>query len=238
MTRLHRTALTLCEKIQCAVKALANHEEHGVITDLSREFDLSRPTVYEVKDRACEVLKAHFEKSELAGQPVCVMVDEAQLQRTIVALRAMSPNALSAIEDMLPIIYPGVAPSFGKIQSITARAEANARVFNAQADRSKIQAGALDELFSQGDPVLGGVGLDSGYLFGLSRRASRSGADWAEVLRDAQAQGLDLSMVVKDAGLGIDAGVREVFPDAERRDDGFHALYEMNKVQRQLEQKA
>jgi hypothetical protein len=33
-------------------------------------------------------------------------------------------------------------------------------------------------------------------------------------------------------------GVREVFPDAERRDDCFHALYEMNKVQRQLEQKA
>jgi hypothetical protein len=32
--------------------------------------------------------------------------------------------------------------------------------------------------------------------------------------------------------------VREAFPDAERRDDCFHALYEMNKVERQLEQKA
>jgi hypothetical protein len=60
MTRLHRTALRLSEKIECAVKALANHEEHGVITDLSCEFDLSRPTVYEVKETACEVLKAHF----------------------------------------------------------------------------------------------------------------------------------------------------------------------------------
>ena len=123
MTRLHRTALTLSEKIECAVRALANQEEPEAITDLSREFGLSRPTVYEVKDTACEVLKAHFEQSELGGQPVCVVVDEAQLRRTIVALRAMSPNALSAIEDMLPIIYPGVAPSFGKIQSITARAE-------------------------------------------------------------------------------------------------------------------
>jgi hypothetical protein len=168
MTRLHRTALRLSEKIECAVRALTHQEEHGVITDLSREFDHSRPTVYEVKDTACEVLKAHFEKSELAGQPVCVMVDEAQLQRAIVALRAMSPNALRPIEDMLPIIYPGVKPSFGKIQSITARAEANARIFNAQADLSKIQAGALDELFSQGEPVLGGVDFASGYLSGLS----------------------------------------------------------------------
>jgi hypothetical protein len=206
MTRLHRTALTLSEKIECAVRALAHHEEPGVITDLSREFGLSRPTVYEVKETTAEVLKAHFEKSGLGGQPVCVVVDEAQLRRTLVARRAMSPNALRPIEDMLPIIYPGVAPSFGKIQSITARAEANATVFNAQADLSKIRAGALDELFSQGDPVLGGVDLDSGYLFGLSLRASRSGADWAEVLKAGQAQGLDLSVVVNDAGLGIDAG--------------------------------
>jgi hypothetical protein len=206
---------------------------------LSREFGISRPTVHAVQETASEVLKAHFEKPELAGgKAVWVMVDEAQLQRSIVALRAMSHNALRPIEDMLPILYPGVAPSFGKIQSITAQAEANAKVFNAQADLSSVEASALDELFSQGDPVLAGVDLDSGYLFGLSLRESRSGADWAEVLRDAQAQGLDLSVVVKDAGLGMDAGVREVFPDAERRDDCFHALYEMNKVQRQLEQRA
>lgn len=238
MTKLHRTALTLSEKIECAVRALTHQEEPGAISELSRKFGLSRPTVYEVKDTACEVLKAHFEQSDLGGQPVCVVVDEAQLQRAIVALRAMSPNALRPIEDMLPIIYPGVAPSFGKIQSITARAEANATVFNAQADLSRIEAGALDELFSQGDPVLGGVDLDSGYLFSLSLRESRSGADWAEVLKGGQAQGLDLSVVVKDAGAGIDAGVQKVFPDAERRDDCFHALYEMNKVQRQLEQRA
>jgi len=85
MTRLHRTALTLSEKIECAVSALTNQEEHGAITDLSREFGLSRPTVYEVKETTSEVLKAHFEKSEPGGKPVCVVVDEAQLQRTIAA---------------------------------------------------------------------------------------------------------------------------------------------------------
>lgn len=238
MTRLHRTALTLPEKIDCTARALAAQDRHGVISDLSREFAVSRPTLYEARETVAEVLEAHFKKLEPGGKPVCVVVDEAQLQRATVALRAMSPNALRPIEDMLPIIYPGVKPSFGKIQSITARAEANATIFNARADLSSIRAGALDEMFSQGDPVLAGVDLDSGYLFGLSLRESRSGADWAEVLGVGQAQGLDLSVVVKDAGAGIDAGVREVFPDAERRDDCFHALYAMNKVQRQLEQRA
>ena len=45
-------------------------------------------------------------------------------------------------------------------------------------------------------------------------------------------------MVVKDAAKGIARGVSEVFPKAEQRDDCFHALYEMNKVRRRLEQRA
>ena len=152
---------------------------------MSRELGISRPTIYSVKETASGVLEAHFEKSESArGKPVCVIVDEAQLNRATVALRAMSPNSIRAIEDMLPIIYPGVAPSFGNIQSITARAEAKAAKFNRRTDLSRIVSSALDEMFSQGDPVLAGVDLDSGYLFSLSLRASRSGADWAEVLGD------------------------------------------------------
>jgi hypothetical protein len=57
------------------VRALTHHEEQGAISDLSREFGPSRSTVYEIKDTACEVLKAHFEVSDPAGDPVCVVVD-------------------------------------------------------------------------------------------------------------------------------------------------------------------
>ena len=238
MAGLSRTTLTTSQKVQFAANALARQEEHGAISALSREFEVSRPTVYKAGELAQDVLAQHFEQCASGDTPVVVNVDEAQLQRAVVALRVMAPNSIRAIEDMLPILYPGVNPSFGKIQSICSQAESNAAAFNAGEDLTKIRAGALDEMFSQGDPVLGCVDLDGGYLFGLSLRQSRSGADWAEVLETAKARGLELTTVVKDAALGIDAGVREVFPDAERRDDCFHALYEMNKVRRQLEQRA
>ena len=78
--------------------------------------------------------------------------------------------------------------------------------------------------------MLAGVDLDSGYLFGLSLSATRDGDAWAQLLREGQCQGLELSVVVKDAAKGIAAGVSEVFPRAEQRDDCFHVLYEMNKV--------
>ena len=84
--------------------------------------------------------------------------------------------------------------------------------------------------------MLAGVDLDSGYLFGLSLSATRDGEAWAGLLREGQGQGL--SVVVKDAARGIAAGVSEVFPRAEQRDDCFHVLYEMNKVRRRLERRA
>ena len=93
-------------------------------------------------------------------------------------------------------------------------------------------------MFSQGEPVLAGVDLDSGYLFGLSLSATRDGEAWAELLREGQCQGLELSVVVKDAARGIAAGVSEVCPHAEQRDDCFHVLYEMHKVRRRLERRA
>lgn len=236
MTGLHRTPLTTSQKVECAALALAGQEVRGTVSELSRRFDISRPTVYETREVACEVLSEHFERDEAQQQAVHVAVDEAQLQRTIVALRVMAPNAIRPIEELLPIIYPGVKISYGKVQSILAQAEQRAREFNQAVDLSAIEVGALDEMFSQGAPVLAGVDLDSGYLFGLELRDTRSAQDWAQWLRQVQAQGAELSVVVKDAAQGIAAGVSEVFPDAEQRDDCFHVLYELNKLRRRLEQ--
>jgi hypothetical protein len=238
MTGLHRTPLTTSQKVECAAKTLAGQEVHGTISAVSREFGLSRPTVYDVRDTAGEVLREHFEPAESAYQTVRVEVDQAQLERAVIALRVVGPNAIRPIEDLLPIVYPGVRVSYGTIQSILAQAEQQAKAFNAKADLGSIQAGALDELFSQGDPVLAGVDLASGYLFSLALREGRRGEDWAEVLGQAKAQELDLTVVVKDAAKGIAAGVQAVFPAAEQRDDCFHVLYELNKVRRPLEQRA
>ena len=131
-----------------------------------------------------------------------VRVDDAQLRRAVVALRVLAPNAIRPIEDLLPVLYPGVKASYGTIQAMLVEAEARAGRLNAQAPLVGIEAGALDEMFSQGEPVLAGVDLDSGYLFGLSLSAQRDGAAWAQVLREGRGQGLALSVVVKDAARG------------------------------------
>ena len=65
----------------------------------------------------------------------------------------------------MPLLYPGVKVSYGTIQQMLVDAEGRAARLNAQASLDGVEAGALDEMFSQGEPVLAGVDLDSGYLF-------------------------------------------------------------------------
>ena len=238
MTVLQRTDLTTSQKIQCAAAAVAGQHAHGSKTALSERYEISRPTVYAVGAAAQSVLRSHFETPLLQGAAVDVRVDDAQLRRAVVALRVLAPNAIRPIEDLVPLLYPGVKVSYGTIQQMLVEAEGRAARFNAQVSLGGVEAGALDEMFSQGEPVLAGVDLDSGYLFGLSLSATRDGEAWAELLREGQAQGLGLSVVVKDAAKGIAAGVSEVFPRAEQRDDCFHVLYEMHKVRRRMERRA
>ena len=103
MTGLHRTALTTSQKVECAALALAGQDCHGTVSAVSRQFAISRPTVYQARDTAAQVLTEHFCTEQHA---VRVEVDEAQLHRAVVALRVMAPNAIRAIEELLPICTP------------------------------------------------------------------------------------------------------------------------------------
>ncbi len=235
MTGLNRTDLPTSHKVQLAASAVAGQAKYGAMTELARQYEVSRPTVYAVGQTASEVLEQHFERAEAGKQTITV--DERQLERTIGGLRIIAPNSIRAIEDLLPIIYPGMHVSYGKIQQKLVELEQRAAAFNTEVDLSGIEAGALDEMFSQGAPVLAGVGLDEGYLFSLALRESRGGDDWAEVLETAKEQGLDLEIVVKDAAKGIASGVSRVFPNAEQRDDCFHAFYKMGQLKQYLERR-
>ena len=108
MTVLQRTDLTTSQKIQCAAAAVSGQHAHGSKTALSEAYEISRPTVYAVGAAAESVLRSHFETPLLQGVAVDVRVDDAQLRRAVVALRVLAPNAIRPIEDLVPLLYPGV----------------------------------------------------------------------------------------------------------------------------------
>jgi hypothetical protein len=136
MTGLHQTELTLSQKVQCAAQALGR-QAHGAITALSAEFGLSRPTVYRAAATAQAVLERHFDPAN--DESVSVVIDQRQLRRAVVALRVVGMNSIRAIEELLPLLYPGYRCSYGTVQSWLVEADGRARQWNAQVPLSAIR---------------------------------------------------------------------------------------------------
>jgi len=165
-----------------------------------------------------------------------VEVDEATLQRAIVSCYVEGPNSVRDTQALVMAFY-GIHVGYGKVHAILAEASKCAATFNRSVPLSGVRVAALDELFSQGDPVFAGLDLDTDYLFLLEHHDGRSGDDWAGALGKRKVQGLALETVVKDAGTGLAAGVTEAFPQAQQRDDTFHAIHRLKQVQQWLEKK-
>ena len=122
MQLLNRTSLSPSDKLDLLLKTVTC-QAHGAITSLANEFSISRKAVYTARDA---ILKAFNELSSNNNEPeyiTCVGVDKSQLRRIIVALSITSANSIRAIQEQIPIIYPGCSVSFGYIQGVIVEAK-------------------------------------------------------------------------------------------------------------------
>ena len=237
-TVLARTKLILSQKILLASLAFCGQVINGNVSRLSRDFEISRPTVYTAAKTVGELIEDHFEEAEKNQQGIKILLDEAQLRRAVLVQYIVNKASFRDIKDAIFLLYPGLSISHPKICQILATAYDNAKIFNESVELSGIENSALDEMFSQTMPVLAGIDLDSGYNFILDVRKTRTGDDWVEVLEDGKKQGLDLKIVVKDAGVALKAGVDKTFVNAEQREDTFHVAWEIGKCKFWISRKA
>jgi hypothetical protein len=234
---LNRTELDPSDKRDLLLK-ITSCQAHGAITLLANDFSISRKSVYKARDAVLNAInELAFEQTE-HQYITCVGVDKSQIRRAIVALAITSANSIRAIQEQIPLIYPGCRVSFGYIQGVIVQAQQQAACFNKTVPLANIQTIAVDEMFSQGWPVLAGIDLDSGFLFSLSVEQSRDGDTWARVLHEVAEQGMTPAHVVKDGAKGITKGVEMAFAGIEQRDDAFHAVYLAGKSRLKLERKA
>jgi hypothetical protein len=231
-----RTSLHPSSAVHLAATALALQGQYGVVTDLARAHGIRRQAVYDLRQRAADALTSAF--TPKGPEPFALCVADTDIERAIVALRVMMPASVRDICAVLPVLFD-VDWSYGSVWNTVHAAEQRAAAFNRTVSLSGIDSVALDELFSQGQPVLSGIDLDTGYIALLQPSESRSGEAWAAALaplRDRQQ--LSPQRVVKDAGTGLSAGARAAWPDIEEHDDLFHAVYLMGQQQVRLERRA
>ena len=231
--------LPLSSSAVLALSALRRQGEHGAITELAESHAVSRRTVYSLRERGRMALEGEFAVPDsIPGDGITLTVTEADMARTVIALRAITPSSIRNEVAMLPIIY-GTGWSFGKIQALLVQAGERAACHHAGVDLSDIQHVAQDEMFSQGKAVLAGIDLDTQYLYLLEAHDTRKGEDWVAALSGLRdLQGLRPCTVVKDSGSGLAKGVSDCWPGVRENDDLFHAVYMMGREAYHLERRA
>lgn len=228
--------------------------QYGRMSEMAREMDVDRRRLHEVGERAREALIAEF---DLPDEDTSVVEDTAAeepdgkvllqltvtvglVKRIVVALRVVTSASIRDIVALLAIIFgPAGAWSFGKVQNILTEAGDRAGAFSGRVPLSAVKGIVLDEMFSQNQPVLAGLDIQTQYLFLAEVHSSRSGEDWKEALSKLRdEQHLNPERVVKDAGTGLASGVEGTWSGIEQRDDVFHAQYKFGKARFYLERRA
>ena len=175
------------------------------------QFDISR-TYYHELGRKADCALENLCASEQMTERVIVL-NKAFRERLVVALTCHGMSAAN-ITALAEEVF-GYSISSGTIWNILKEAS---------------------RVFQNGEPVLTGVDLDSGYVFLTEAAPDRSGETWKAALEEKKTRGLKPELNVSDGGSGLVKGVREAFPEIETQLDIFHALRDLGNAVRSVEQ--
>ena len=195
-------------------------------------FDISRTYYHELGKKADCVLE-NLCASERTTERVIVL-NKAFRERMIVSLTCRGMSAANITEFAEEVFaYP---ISGGTVWNTLKEASRKAEAAEKSVSLENVRHIATDEVFQNGEPVLTGVDLDSGYVFLAQAAPDRSAGTWKAALEEKKTQGLNPGLNVSDGGSGLVKGVREAFPEIETQADIFHALRDLGREVRSVEQ--
>jgi hypothetical protein len=232
---------------------------YGAVTRQAEVADCSRQTIYEHAQKVqAAVQDAHDggpTRAELIERNQHLGQENAQLwdwlagsidfppckQREFSVTACAMGLSLNQVLVLLALILgkqacPGRSTLHRWVKAAALAAGRVLKVLDARC-RVWVLVGCLDEIFFHGRPVLVGVEPASMTWFLGQKANDRSGATWAQALRDWSA----LSYVTADAGTGLQAGIATVQqerraagqPELENGLDVSHTTQEAQRVLRQ-----
>ena len=196
------------------------------------EFDISRTYYYDLGQKADCVLESLCATERTTERVIAL--NKAFRERLIAALTCYgmsAANITAFAEEMFGYSISG-GTIWNTLKNVSGKAEAAEKSVSLE----NIKHIATDEVFQNGEPVLTGMDLDSGYVFLAQSAPDRSAGTWKAALKEKEGQGLKPELNVSDGGSGLVKGVREAFPEIETQLDIFHALRDLGNGVRSVEQ--
>ena len=223
------------ERRNLAIQVLAGAQP---VSDLAREYEVSRKFLYQQARTAEEALSEAFAPSSRPDDILFYLpVTRSWLRQLVLALVLICHSSVRGVVELLQDVFD-YRLSVGTVHNIVHSAVTPAQATNQQYDLSRIHVGLLDEIFQASDPVFVGVDAKSTFCFLLSPEQHCDADTWGIRLLELVDQGFAPEANVADFGAGLRAGHKEALPEVPCRGDNFHALYTIGPLVRHLEKRA
>jgi hypothetical protein len=231
--------LDLPTRIDLALQMLNASRPWGLVTDLAREYQVSRKFLYQQRDKAEAGLLTALSAQPPGPKPesAVLMVDREHLQRSIVTLATAVPGSIWGIQVCLEEVLD-THRSTGFISQTLKQVGEAASQQNRLLALPQPVLGEADEIFQGRNPCLTVVDGRSFAVIYLSPQEKRDATTWGVSFLELQEQGISFQDIACDGAKGIRSGIQQAELSVPLRPDLFHLLCDAHVLTRRLEKKA
>jgi hypothetical protein len=224
---------TSAQRIRLACSMIAHKGIYGHVTELSRESNVSRQSLYTWRARGQNGMERVFCPKEQETK------DEERIRRAVLTLLVEAHASREGIQRSLEELM-GVHVSLGAISAIIHQAGQAAQEHLKDCIPPMKRAFALDEQYGneRGKGYLNIVDALSGVVIASIPPVEVDTESWTLLLWQMQEQGLQWNMMVSDGGKAIISALQRVTPESIHQRDVWHVLHEFQKVQRRVDREA
>ncbi len=225
---LRRKDLTVKKRAIIGLTALIGTGIYGTIIDLARDYNISRPFVYELKNKAIEA----FETKSIQND--CKKQEEIELvNKLILVMRLCGKSSVGGISESLKLLeLPN--SSVGYVSEFLNNK--SAFLIDDLPVLNKPVTVLADEMFVCGEPVLVVLDAVSHLILAIELAENRTGTTWNTCFQSLIKKGYRIEKVAKDLGSGLAKGIKGL--DIISQADIFHLLKNFDPYLGSLEKKA
>ena len=227
----HTHPSTATQRAQWAADMLAHQGDYGIVTRLSREHAVSRPTLYAWRDRAQQAVRQAFTP---AAPSLRSPTNTARQILTLWITHASDRGIQAAMQE---VARQGV--SLASITAVLTEAQQRALVWMQTHVPAGMRALALDEIYANNrrGAYLNVVDVHSGAVWSSEGPLTVDTESWTLVLWSLQERGLCWDRVVSDDGAPIAAATRTVTPQVVHQRDQWHLWHSCAQTQGRLDRR-
>lgn len=196
------------------------NSRYGIITNLARQFDVSRTFVYDAISSLEEVLAIIFNKPSSAINSI----DEKKALRHILSLRLEGRCSISAISTVMKRFKSSnnsegfISQALNNIGSLLPDTLIN------RDENVRLVVFASDEIFSKTTPILVTVDPVSSAILKIELSDTRKAKDWVNHWNCIEDNGHTAICLVSDEGTGLTSGHSKGLTGVDWQPDTFHAI--------------